>query len=186
MSTTSKTKAIGYTSYPVSSLLIYNGATVLHYLLGGIGIMLGYNFSLGAYLLGGLYLLFAFAQMYVMMPLVVCPNCVYYKLEDSRCISGLNLVSRVIAREGNIQDFGKRGEGLLCHNNLYLAAKIVPIVAMIPALALNFSWLLLGIFLAVVGLLVLRMFVIFPQIACVHCRAKNICPNAQAMGLSNK
>ena len=53
-------------------------------------------------------------------------------------------------------------------------------------ISLSSFLLLLGIFLAVVGLLVLRMFAIFPQIACVHCRAKNICPNAQAMGLSNK
>jgi hypothetical protein len=35
-------------------------------------------------------------------------------------------------------------------------------------------------------LLVFRIFVIFPQIACVHCRAKNICPNAQSMGLSSR
>ena len=175
-----------YTRYPLSSLLIYNGATALHYLLGGFGIMLGYNFSRAAYLLGFLYIAFAFVQMYVLMPLMVCPNCVYYKWDDSRCISGLNLVSRRVAREGDVKDFAQRGEGLLCHNNLYMAAKILPIVVMIPALILNFSLLLLVIFLAVVGLLVFRMFVIFPKIACVHCRAKNICPNAEAMGLSDR
>jgi hypothetical protein len=67
-----------------------------------------------------------------------------------------------------------------------MAAKIFPIIATIPALILNFSWLLLTIFLVVTGLMVYRIFVIFPQVACGHCRAKNICPNAQAMGLSNK
>jgi hypothetical protein len=67
-----------------------------------------------------------------------------------------------------------------------MAAKVVPIIAMIPALILNFSFLLLAIFLAVVGLLLFRIFVVFPQIACVHCRAKNICPNAKAMGLSKQ
>jgi hypothetical protein len=186
MSATSGAKVSAYTRYPLSSLLIYNGATALHYLLGGIGIMLGYNFSWGAYLLGFLYLTFAFVQMYVLMPLMVCPNCVYYKWDDSRCISGMNLVSRRVAGEGDVKDFAQRGEGLLCHNNLYMAAKILPIVAMIPALILNFSSLLLGIFLAVVGLLVFRIFVIFPKIACVHCRAKNMCPNAEAMGLSDR
>jgi hypothetical protein len=35
----------------------------------------------------------------------------------------------------------------------------------------------------VVGLLLYRFFVIFPKIACVHCSVKNICPNAEAMGL---
>jgi hypothetical protein len=56
---------------------------------------------------------------------------------------------------------------------------------MIPALVLNFSPLLLVVFVAVVGLLALRMFVVFPKVACVHCRARNICPNAQSMGLSD-
>jgi len=184
MSVKSGAKTNIYTSYPLSSLLIYNGVTVVHYLLGGIGIMLGYNFSWAAYLLGFLYLAFAFVQMYVLMPLMVCPNCVYYRWEDSRCISGLNLVSKEVAREGDVKDFATRAEGLLCHNNLYMAAKILPIVAMIPSLILNFSPLLLAIFLTVVGLLLLRIFVIFPKVACVHCRAKNICPNAESMGLS--
>ena len=176
----------GYTSYPLSSVLIYNGVTMLHYLLGGIGIILGYNFSGIAYVLGFLYLAFSLAQMYLIMPLTVCPNCVYYKLKDGRCISGLNLISHKMATEGDIKDFSKRAEGLFCHNNLYMAAKIIPILAMIPALILNFSFWLLVTFLTVVGLLLFRIFVLFPKIACVHCRAKNICPNAKSMGLSNR
>ena len=182
----SQKKAVLYTRYPFSSILIYNGVTVLHYLFGGIGLILGYNFSWVAYLLGSLYLAFAFVQMYVLMPLVVCPNCVYYRLNNSLCISGLNLISKKIARKGNIKDFPKRGEGLFCHNNLYMVAKVVPIIVLIPALFLNFSFLLLAIFLAVLGLLLLRIFVVFPKIACVHCRAMNICPNAEAMGLRSK
>ncbi len=39
----SKTNAEVYTRYPISNILIYNGTTILHYLLGGIGIILGYN-----------------------------------------------------------------------------------------------------------------------------------------------
>ena len=56
---------------------------------------------------------------------------------------------------------------------------------MIPALILNFSFLLLAIFLVVVGLLLFRFFVVFTRIACVHCRAKYKCPQAEAMGLRN-
>ena len=185
MSATGSAKVSAYTRYPVSSLVIYNGATALHYALGGFGIMLGYNFSWAAYLLGFVYLVFAFAQMYVLMPFMVCRNCVYFKWEDARCVSGLNVVARKVAREGDVKDFGSRAEGLLCHNNLYLAAKVIPIVALIPALILNFSLTLLVIFLAVVGLLAFRMFVVFPKVACGRCRAKNICPQAQAMGLSD-
>ncbi len=174
-----------HTRYPLSSVFIYNGATVVHYVLGGIGIILGYASWVG-YLVGSLYLAFSFVEMYVHMPLKVCPNCVYYKLDSSLCISGLNVISRKIAKEGNVEAFPNRAKGLFCPNNLYLASLAIPIIAMIPALILNFSFLVLAILLIVVGLLLFRFFVIFPQIACVHCRAKNICPQAQSMGLSSK
>ena len=174
-----------YTKYPLSSVLTYNGTTILHFLLGGTGIILGYNSWIG-YLLGSLYIVFSFVEMYVHMPLKVCPNCVYYKLDNSLCISGLNVVSRKVAKEGNVKAFPSRAEGLFCPNNLYIASLVIPIIAMIPALVLNFSFLVLAILLIVVGLLVFRFFVIFPKIACAHCRAKNVCPQAQSMGLSSK
>jgi hypothetical protein len=153
----------------------------VHYVLGGIGIILGYGSWIG-YLLGPLYLVFAFFEMYVHMPLKVCPNCVYYRLENSLCISGLNLWSRKIAGEGNISSFPDRARGAFCPNNLYIASLAFPIVAIIPALVISFSVLVLAILLILAGLLVFRFFVIFPKIACVHCRAQNICPQAKAMG----
>ena len=88
-----------------------------------------------------------------------------------------------IAREGDPKDFPKRGEGLFCHNNLYMAALFLPIIAMIPALILDFSFKVLAIWFAVIGLLLFRFFVIFQKTACVYCAAKKECPNAQAMGL---
>ena len=81
-------------------------------------------------------------------------------------------------------NFANRGQGIVCHNNAYMAALFIPVVAMIPALVISFSFPLLGLFLALVGLMVFRMFVVFPKVACVHCRAKRECPNAQAMGIS--
>jgi hypothetical protein len=173
-----------YTRYPSSSVFIYNGTTIAHYVLGGVGIMVGYSSWLG-YLLGGLYLAFAFIEMYLIMPLKVCPNCVYHGLGNSVCISGLNLISQKIARPGNIKDFSTRSSGPFCPNNLYLAALAIPIILMIPALIINFTFLALIILLVVIGLLVFRFFIIFTKIACLHCRAKNICPNARAMGLAN-
>lgn len=178
-----RAKAEVYTRYPLSSVIIYNGATILHFLLGGIGIMVGYRLSRASYLSGALYLAFSFIEMYVMMPLTVCPNCVYYRLEDSRCISGMNVISKKVAKEGNPREFPKRGQGLFCNNNLYMVALVTPIIAMIPALILNFSFLLLAMFLAVVGLLLFRFFVIFKRIACVHCHAKYTCPQAGSMGV---
>lgn len=174
-----------YTRYPLSSILIYNGATIGHYVLGGIGIFLGYASWIG-YLLGSLYLAFSFIEMYVHMPLKVCCNCVYYKLDNSLCISGLNLVSRKMAKEGSVEAFPNRAKGPFCPNNLYIASLAIPIVAIIPALVLNFSLPVLVILLIIVGLLLFRFFFIFTRIACVHCRAQNICPQAQSMGFGKK
>ncbi len=181
-----KPKAKLYTRYPVSSPIIYNASTILHFVLGGLGIMLGYGFSAWAgYTFGGLYLVFAFAEMYVLMPLTVCPQCVYYRAKDALCVSGLNLLSRKLAKAGDPKDFAKRAEGMFCPNNLYIASLAIPILAIIPALIINFSVVLLLIFLAVVGLLLFRFFIIFPKIACVHCSAKFKCPQAGAMGVRN-
>jgi len=180
-------KAKLYSRYPLSSVLIYNGSTILHFLLGGIGIALGYSFSSWAgYTFGVLYLMFSFIEMYMVMPLTVCPNCVYYRAKDSLCISGLNLFSKKITKEGDLKDFATRAEGLFCPNNLYTASLIVPILAMIPALIVNFSIILLLIFLTVLGLLLFRFFIIFPRVACLHCIAKYKCPQAGAMGVRNR
>lgn len=176
-------KARVYVHYPKSSVLAYDASTVAHYVLGGVGIMLGFGFSWVANLFGGLYMAFSFGQMYVLMPLTVCPKCVYYRMEGSLCVSGMNVVSRKVARQGRLEDFPRRGQGLFCHNNAYIASLAIPIIAMIPALALNFSFILLAIFLVVVGLLLFRFFVLFPKIACIHCAAKHGCPNARSMGL---
>jgi len=172
-----------YTRYPVASILLYNGVTIGHYLLGGAGIALGYGSWLG-YLLGAVYLGFALIQMYVLMPLKVCPSCVYVRLESARCVSGLNLVSRRLTGLADVKDFTNRARGTLCPNNLYLAALIVPIVAIVPALVINFSFAVLALLLAVVGLLAFRFFYMFTKVACVHCRAKHVCPNAKSMGLA--
>jgi hypothetical protein len=180
MKTPIKPVAKLYTRYPVSSVLLYNGITILHFVLGGIGIILGYGSWLGL-LSGVLYLIFAFVEMYVLMPVEVCPNCVYYRLENSLCISGLNVISHQIARNGDPKNFVNRAQGTFCPNNLYIAALVIPIIALIPTFFINFSWIVLVIFFAVIGLLLFRFFYLFGNIACIHCRAKAVCPNARQM-----
>jgi hypothetical protein len=143
--------------------------------------MLGYSSWIG-YLVGALYLAFSFTEMYLHMPLKVCRNCVYYKLDNSLCISGLNLVSRKVAKEGTVLAFSDRAKGSLCPNNLYIASLVAPIIVIIPALVLDFHYPVLVILLILVGLLLFRFFVIFPKTACIHCRAQNICPQARSMG----
>jgi hypothetical protein len=95
----------------------------------------------------------------------------------------MNLVSARLRQPAEPDRFPLRAEGALCHNNLYMGSLIAPLVLIAPALVVDFSWVLLGLFVAVAALLVLRMFVIFPRVACGHCLEKRRCPNAQAMGI---
>ena len=65
-----------------------------------------------------------------------------------------------------------------------MRALMAPLLLILPALIIAFGWSLLAIFLAVAALLALRLFIVFPYVACGHCIAKGRCPNAKAMGLS--
>jgi hypothetical protein len=173
-----------YQRYPATSVAIYNGATLAHYALGAAGIIVGYDrWPVVAWAAGLGYLLFAHGQMYVMMPMVVCPSCTYRRIDGARCISGMNAVSARLTPLADHDSFPLRARGVLCHNNLYMASLIAPLVLIAPALVFAFSWVLLGIFVAVAALLALRMFVIFPRVASGHCLEKRRCPNAQAMGI---
>jgi hypothetical protein len=179
-----KTKSTVYTQYPLSSVALYNGLTVTHFLLGGLGVFLGFSGWTAGYWLSALYVVFAFGQMYLIMPMRVCPNCAYYRLDGARCISALNLLSHRLAGSGRPVDFRKRAKGPLCHNNLYLAALIAPVPLIIVGLVLNYSVTLLAILVAVIGLALLRFFILIPKVACAHCHAKTKCPNAAQMGLN--
>jgi hypothetical protein len=174
-----------YRVYPASSVLLYNGVTLAHFGFGTLGILVGFEtWPTLAWILGGAYLLFALGQMYVLMPLKVCPACAYRRMDGARCVSALNLVSARLAAPRDPDRFPERARGVLCHNNLYMAALGVPLLLMLPGLVADFSILLLGLFLTLAALLAVRMFVLFTKVACVHCAAKGACPNAQAMHLS--
>lgn len=122
MSPRKKGKAETYARYPLSSLVIYNGSTILHFLLGGVGIVLSYDYPPWAgYTFGFLYMVLSFLEMCLLMPLTVCPSCTYYRMKNGLCVAGLNILSRKIAKEGAKSDFPKRAEGLFCPNNLYMA-----------------------------------------------------------------
>jgi hypothetical protein len=180
-------RAMLYKRYRPENILIYNAATILHFILGGAGIILGYNQWHTAAVVGGIiYLVFAFGQMYVLMPLVVCPNCVYTRLRDGLCISGLNLISRKLVRARKGDDLAKRAQGALSPNNLYLASLLLPLLALIPAMIIHFSWGLPVIFVILLGLLAFRFLIIFPKLACIHCQAKYKCPQAAMLGVRDR
>ena len=181
MKSRSRRTTSGFTRYPKSSVILYNGVTILHYILGSFGIMIAYHFAWLAFATSILYFAFALVQMYFLMPLLVCRNCVYYELRNALCISGLNVIARSVAKTGSVAQFAERSKGFWCHNNLYLAAKVIPLLVMLPGLIFNFSAWTLIVYLAIIGLIAYRILIIFPRIACNHCRAKNICPNAKAL-----
>jgi hypothetical protein len=174
-----------YTRYPLRNVAIYNGVTAAHFGLGAAGLIVGYGrWPEAAWAAGLVYLAFALGQMYVLMPLTVCPSCVYRRIDGGRCVSAMNLVSERIAPLADPDDFPLRARGVLCHNNLYMASLIAPLALLLPALLLDFGWPLLSIYIAIVALFVLRLFVIFPRVACGVCAAKGRCPNAKAMRLT--
>jgi hypothetical protein len=174
-----------YRTFPWASVLLYNGTTLAHYVLGTAGLLLGYAvWPAVALAIAIAYAVFAFGQMYVLMPLMVCPSCVYRRLQGGRCISGANLISLKVAKERDMQDFPQRAQGALCHNNLYVASLVLPLLLMLPGLVAAFSVSLLVVFLALAALLAFRVLVLFQRVACVHCAAKRSCPNARSMGIT--
>jgi hypothetical protein len=180
-------KAELYTRYPFPSVFIYNASTILHFAIGGL--ILCYSNRFIGWLgiaFGLLYFLFAFVEMYIIMPIQVCKNCTYFRLSDGLCISGLNIIAKKIARPGNPSDFPKRAAGLLCPNNIYIFNLAFPILCGIPILIFNFSYPLLFLEVFLFSLLAARFVFIIPQLACVHCQSKFVCPQAGQMGVREK
>jgi hypothetical protein len=180
-------KAELYNRYPISSVLIYNSATIIHFFIGGL--IIGYSKTilnnLGIYL-GLLYFSLSFINMYVIMPFQVCKNCVYYKIGDSLCISGLNRLSKKLFKTAPIENLSKRAEGLLCPNNSYIASLVFPMLCGIPLLIHKFNTALFLLEMFLFALFIIRFFYIIPKLACVHCRSKFVCPQAGQMGVRDK
>lgn len=182
-----KSKAELYNRYPLLNIIIYNGTTLLHFIIGGMILFYTKHFwgNLGI-TFGLLYIFLSLFDMYVMMPLQVCKNCVYFSLENGLCISGMNILAKKIAKKGSTSDFSNRAKGPFCPNHLYIASLIFPIVCGIPILIFNFSILLLTLVIFLFLLLSIRFVFIIPKLACVHCLSKFICPQAGQMGVREK
>jgi hypothetical protein len=180
-------KAKLYDKYPVSSLFIYNGSTILHFLIGGLILMNLFRLiGITGIIIAIVYMLLSFLEMYVLMPLQVCNNCVYFRSQKSVCISGLNLIAKAIAKPGNPLNFPNRARGFVCPNNLYIISLVFPIVVGAIILFLKFNLLLLIMELSLIVLLMTRFFYIIPTLACLHCQSKFVCPQAGQMGVREK
>ena len=64
-----------YASYPWSSVTLYNGVTLLHFGVATLGLLVACDrWPVLAWVVAIAYLVVALGQMYVVMPLVVCPS----------------------------------------------------------------------------------------------------------------
>jgi hypothetical protein len=174
-----------YRSYPLRSVVLYNGVTLLHFAIAAGGLLVAYDrWPLLAEVLAIVYLVVALGQMYVMMPLVVCVACVYATMSGARCVSGLNLIAARRTHAAPAEFAARRTKGALSHNKLYMGSLIAPVPLLAVGLIVEFSPLARALLLAVAALLAYRILVVFRRTACPHCAAKGRCPNAKSMGIA--
>lgn len=171
--------------YPLWRVLLTNGLTVGHYVVGASAIVVAYPHHpvLGCPI-GLAYFVYATVQLYVLMPLVVCPGCVYRTIRGGRCPSGLNLISarlsRAAAPTAGTAGFEARNQGALCQSSLCLWSLVAPLPIALPGLVLFFSWTGLAVWLAVAVLAAVRVGGFYRLVVCSHCLARRWCPVARA------
>jgi hypothetical protein len=167
--------------YPLWRVLSVNGLTIAHYGAGCAAIVLAYrDYPIVGWPVALAYFVFAVVQLYVLMPLVVCPGCVYRTIQDGRCASGLNLISaRLCPPSVPTVEFAERSHGALCQSSLCFWSWVFPVPVAVPGLALSFSWIGLALTLTVAALIVVRLAVVFRLIVCSHCLARRWCPVAR-------
>jgi len=168
--------------YPLWRVLGLNLLTLGHYLVGCAAVLAAYrSYPVVGWPLGVGYLVFAVVQLYVLMPLVVCPGCVYRTMRRARCASGLNLLSaRLCPPAPPPGGFEERGNGAMCQNSLCLWSWILPVPFALPGLVLSFSWQALGLTVAVAVLATVRIAVVERLAVCPHCLARRWCPVERA------
>lgn len=174
--------SVSFRRYPLWRVLGLNALTITHYAVGCAAVALAYpSFPLLGLPLAAAYLVYALVQLYVLMPLVVCPGCVYRTIRDGRCATGLNVLSaRLGPPETAATGFDERARGALCQSSLCLWSLILPVPLALPGLVLWFSWAALALALTVAGLAVVRLVVISRRAVCSHCLARRWCPAARS------
>jgi hypothetical protein len=164
--------------YPLWSVLCLNGLTVAHYAVGCAAILAAYrSHPVIAWPVGLAYFVFAIVQLYVLMPLVVCPGCVYRTVPGGRCASGLNLISaRLCPPSASAIEFQERTHGLLCQSSLNLLSWVLPIPLALPGLAASWSVKAAVLTAAAAVLTVVRLAAGARHARCSHCLAQRWCP----------
>ena len=159
-----------------------NALTLGHYVVGCAAVLAAYrSYPVLGWPIGLAYLVFAVVQFYVLMPVIVCPGCVYRTMRGGRCASGLNLLSaRLCPPSPPPGGFAERGSGAVCQNSLCLWSWILPVPLAVPGLVLSFSWLALALTATVAAFAAARLIVVERLAVCPHCLARRWCPVVRA------
>jgi hypothetical protein len=175
-------KLRSFRRYPLWTVLLTNGLTCVHYVVGASAIVFAYqNHPVIGWPISVAYFVFAMVQLYVLMPLVVCPGCVYRTIQGGRCPSGLNWISaRLLRAPAQSAGFETRSQGALCQSTLCLWSLVVPLPIALPGLVIAFSWTAFALSLAVCMLTAVRLAGVFRLVVCPHCLARRWCPVARA------
>lgn len=173
-----------YRSFPLGHVVVYVMSTGAYFTLGAAGIALSGR-SFVTIVLGIAYGLFAFAQTYGYMPLAVCPHCMYTRMGDGRCASGMDCVSRRLREPRDVEGLMAREHARPSHNAVVQATLVLPIVVMLVGITYAPSLALAATFVLVVGLLAFRIHFVMPRLACARCASKRVCPNAANMGVAD-
>jgi hypothetical protein len=154
----------------------------VHYVTGTAAILFAYwRFPFLGWPVALAYFAFAVVQLYVLMPLIVCPSCVYRTIEDGRCASGLNLLSaRFCPPSTPPVGFEGHVHGALCQSSLCLWSWVSPMPLVIPGLLISFSWIGLALIVCFAVLTTLRLTAVVRRAVCPHCLARRWCPVARA------
>jgi hypothetical protein len=174
-------KQTPYRRYPLWRVALTNGLTLIHYIAGAGAIVLAYpSLPIVAWPVGLAYFVYAVVQLYVLMPLVVCPGCVYSGIDGGRCPSGLSVISARFFRDpAQRAAFDARTQGALCQSNLCLVSLVAPVPLAVPGLIVSFSWPGLALTVAVAALVTARLAGAYRRVVCAHCLARRWCPVAR-------
>lgn len=166
--------------FPLWQVGALNGLTIAQYLVGCAAIVLAYRrFPIVGLPVGLAYLVYAVTQRYVLMPLTVCPGCVYRAVRDGRCPSGLNVVSALLCeRPATAGEFQQRNRGALCSSRLAQASWLAPLPLVVPGLVLFFS-ATAALLAALVAVLALLRLLVVRRAVCPRCLARRWCPEGR-------
>ena len=164
-----------YENYPLRIALLSNLVSIAIYAIGAFII----------YQIGWIWLLLYIAYvLWLEIKLLrkSCVNCCYY---GKVCAFGKGKISKILFKQGNPQEFGKKKVTWVDMIPDFLVS-LIPIVAAIVLLIIDFSWLLLVLLI----LLVLFTFTgngfVRGSLACKYCRQREIgCPAVQLFGGEN-